>query len=196
MPFAPLRPAPSSREVEARRARLAVIAASIGIGAALLAYAISPSVRHAIKHAVKRVLHISEAKSAAALPTEVLLGPAVDLKSLHGHAAIVTFWSSTCAACRREAAEVERFALSATGRGRIVGVDYGDDVRRARLFIRRHHWTFPNLRDNGGAVGKKYGIPDAAALPVTFVLDSGGHIVKTLRGAQTAKALAGALTKA
>jgi hypothetical protein len=42
---------------EARRARLALLAAIVGIGAALIAYGVSPSVRHAVGHAEHSVNH-------------------------------------------------------------------------------------------------------------------------------------------
>src|SRR2546423_504190 len=58
---------------ESRRARLAVAIAMLGIAATLLAYAVSPGVRHAVshaahsvKHAVSRVLDHDTAKRAAA----------------------------------------------------------------------------------------------------------------------------------
>jgi hypothetical protein len=43
--------------MEARRARLALLAAVVGIGAALLAYAISPAVRREVGHAEHSVKH-------------------------------------------------------------------------------------------------------------------------------------------
>jgi hypothetical protein len=49
------RPAPS--EGDGRRARLAIIIATVGIAATLLAYAISPGVRHAVSHAAHSVKH-------------------------------------------------------------------------------------------------------------------------------------------
>jgi peroxiredoxin len=193
MPFVPLRPT-SQTDLDSRRARLAVIAATVGILAALLAYAISPSVRHSINHAVHRVLHISEAKAAPALPGEVLVPPKVGLHDLRGHNALVIFWSGACPACRREAAAVERFATGA-GSGRVVGVDYDGDARTARVFIDHHHWTYPNLLDAGGKVGRRYGVSAARELPVTYVLDSSGHIVRTLHGPQTEAQLQAALKK-
>ena len=58
---------------ESRRARLAVAIATLGIAATLLAYAVSPGVRHAVshaahsvKHAVSRVLDHDTVKRAAA----------------------------------------------------------------------------------------------------------------------------------
>jgi hypothetical protein len=43
---------------ERSRARLVLIIAAIGISATLLAYAISPTVRHAVKHAAHSVSHV------------------------------------------------------------------------------------------------------------------------------------------
>jgi hypothetical protein len=43
--------------MEARRSRMALIAAIVGIGAALIAYALSPTVRHAVGHAEHSVKH-------------------------------------------------------------------------------------------------------------------------------------------
>jgi hypothetical protein len=54
------RPAPSGGDrpgIGQRRARLALAIATIGIGATLLAYAVSPSVRHAVSHATHTVKH-------------------------------------------------------------------------------------------------------------------------------------------
>jgi hypothetical protein len=54
------RPAPSSGDgsgIGQRRARLALLIATIGIAATLLAYAVSPGVRHAVSHATHSVKH-------------------------------------------------------------------------------------------------------------------------------------------
>jgi hypothetical protein len=57
LPITPFRPMPVSPEGESRRAKLALVAATVGIAAALLAYAISPGVRHAVSHAAHSVRH-------------------------------------------------------------------------------------------------------------------------------------------
>jgi hypothetical protein len=54
------RPAPSGGDrsgIGQQRARLAIAIASVGIAATLLAYAISPGVRHAVSHATHSVKH-------------------------------------------------------------------------------------------------------------------------------------------
>jgi hypothetical protein len=52
MSISPFSARPSSPEAERRRAKLVVLIATVGIAATLLAYAVSPSVRHAV-HSVK-----------------------------------------------------------------------------------------------------------------------------------------------
>lgn len=52
MSISPFPARPASPGGERRRARLVVLLATLGIAASLLAYAISPSVRHAVGHAL------------------------------------------------------------------------------------------------------------------------------------------------
>ena len=131
---------------------------------------------------------------ASALPREHLAGPSVTLEQLlaeaGGRPALVVFWASWCEPCVREAPALERFYLSPAGRGRIVGVDWSDGLSGARAFIRRHSWTFPNMRDADGSVGNHYRL---TGLPTTFVLDKHGRIRTVLRGPQTEAGLTGAL---
>jgi type II secretory pathway pseudopilin PulG len=57
MSMAPFGAGPLSRRSERNRARLALVLAIVGIAAALLAYAVSPGVRHAVSHAAHSVNH-------------------------------------------------------------------------------------------------------------------------------------------
>jgi hypothetical protein len=71
MSISPFSVRPASPEDERRRARLVVLIAAFGIAATLLAYAISPGVRHVVGHAahsvkgaVNHVLDRDQAKHA------------------------------------------------------------------------------------------------------------------------------------
>jgi hypothetical protein len=55
MSISPFSVGPVSPDGERRRARLVVAIAAVGIAATLLAYAISPGVRHAVGHAAHSV---------------------------------------------------------------------------------------------------------------------------------------------
>ena len=57
MAISPFSARPASPQGEGRRARLAIVIATVGIAATLLAYAISPGVRHAVGHAAHSVKH-------------------------------------------------------------------------------------------------------------------------------------------
>jgi hypothetical protein len=55
MSMAPFSAPPISPQSEARRTRLALLIATLGIAATLLAYSVSPGVRHAVSHAAHSV---------------------------------------------------------------------------------------------------------------------------------------------
>jgi cytochrome c biogenesis protein CcmG/thiol:disulfide interchange protein DsbE len=136
----------------------------------------------------------SGGRLAPALPKELLSGRPATLATLHatadGRPALVVFWASWCEPCRHEAPAVERFALSPTGRGRVVGVDWSDEAASARGFVGKYHWSFSNLRDGEGSVGYAYGL---TGLPTTYVIGADGRIEATLRGPQTEQTLGHAL---
>ena len=148
-------------------------------------------------------------RAAPALPRTALVGAPLTLAALlgapaaapppaarvHGtHPALVLFWASWCAPCQHEAPAVERFARSAAGHGRIVGVDYGESAAALpRAFVRRYRWSFPTLSDPDAVAGEEYHV---RTLPTTFAVDSRGRIVATLNGPQTEQSLARALAAA
>jgi cytochrome c biogenesis protein CcmG/thiol:disulfide interchange protein DsbE len=129
----------------------------------------------------------SNRKAAPALPKAVLVAPAATLESLSGKPAVVNFWASWCDPCREEAEHLQSFAEHARGRATLVGVNWTDELAGARSFIRRYHWTFPNMRDSGGEIGNEWfrSTGNVAGLPVTYVLDADGRISSVLRGPQT-----------
>jgi cytochrome c biogenesis protein CcmG, thiol:disulfide interchange protein DsbE len=132
-------------------------------------------------------------RAAAALPSEVLVGPRATIAGLRGRPAAVNFWASWCEPCRRESPQLERLFRSLEGRASLVGVDYSDDAASARALIHELHLTYPNLRDGNGEVGDSYGL---TGLPTTAILDSQGRVVRLLRGPQTAASVRGALRSA
>lgn len=133
-------------------------------------------------------------RPAPALPREGLSGPAVTLAALRGHPVLVDFWASWCEACEQEASALERFSQGLHGRATLVGVNWEDlSLAGARKFIRGYGWTFPNLRDPDGTVGREYGI--TSFLPTAFVIDSSGRLRATLRGPQSEADLNNALAK-
>ena len=135
----------------------------------------------------------SATRPAPELPTQVLSGHRVDLASLRGKPALINFWASWCGPCKDEAPELKKFSESLGDRATLVGVDWNDAADNANEFVARSGWTYPILRDPSQKVGVQYGLN---GLPTTFVLDSDGDIVQTLRGPQTVASLNSALSAA
>jgi thiol-disulfide isomerase/thioredoxin len=130
-------------------------------------------------------------RQAPALPHEHLAGRDITLAALRGHPALVTFWASWCEPCAQEAPALERFSRGLNGHATLVGVNWSDtSLSAARSFIRRHVWTFPNLRDPEEIAGHDYGV---TGLPTTFVIDDSGRLRATMRGPQTLQTLQRAL---
>jgi cytochrome c biogenesis protein CcmG, thiol:disulfide interchange protein DsbE len=123
----------------------------------------------------------------------VLVPPAVTSVALRGAPAAINFWASWCDPCRKEAPALERFARAQDGRAQIVGVNWNDSRSGARSWIGRYGWTFTNLRDGDGKVGRDYRL---SGLPTTFVIDSRGRIADVLLGPQSETSLREALESA
>ncbi len=167
------------------RRRLIGWATAVLLLAALLIYGLSPK------------SSAPGGRRAPALPHEQLVGSPTTLTGLisaaGGRPVAVLFWASWCGPCGSEAPEIEKFATSSAGRGRIVGVDWSDGLSGARSFVRHYGWTFTNLRDAEGFVGNEYSMTD---LPTTFIVDGQGKIAAVLRGPQSQASLKSALAKA
>jgi cytochrome c biogenesis protein CcmG, thiol:disulfide interchange protein DsbE len=137
-------------------------------------------------------------KAAPGLPDTVLVGPRVTLDSLRGKPAVVNFWASWCDPCREEADHLRRYSERARDRATVVGVNWTDELKGAKKFIRDYRWAFPNLRDAEGEVGNEWfqATGNVAGLPVTYVLDADGRIASVLRGPQTEAKLDAAVREA
>ena len=104
-PFSP-HPAPAAPGTQGGswRTRLAVASASVGIGATLLAYAISPGLRHAVSHAEHSVGHAvsrvfdrdaAHKRAVKAKARKPLARPAAGAHTTTKHSGASTHTSST-----------------------------------------------------------------------------------------------------
>jgi cytochrome c biogenesis protein CcmG/thiol:disulfide interchange protein DsbE len=131
-------------------------------------------------------------RPAPELPGQVLVPPRATIASLKGKPAVIHFWASWCDPCRKEAPDIARLPKALGQRAQLVGVDWNDSLGGARGFLKQHHWRFPDLRDESGAVGDRYRL---VGLPTTFILDAQGRIRAALPGPQNERSVERALGK-
>ncbi|MFN8470857.1 MAG: TlpA disulfide reductase family protein [Anaerolineae bacterium] len=110
-----------------------------------------------------------------------LYGGDLSLTSYRGHPVILNFWASWCAPCRAEAPAVQRVWDQYRDQGVVfLGVNSSDNDTAARAYLTEYGITYPNVRDEAGAVAPLY---HADSLPTTILIDREGRIVGRRVGA-------------
>ena len=157
---------------------------------------------------VRAVVSSSDARGfpAQAAAGELPAAPAFDLETLdgtgsvssadlRGSVAVVNFWASWCDPCKDEAPLIEDLWRTEGEPNGVVflGIDTQDLREDAREFAQTYGLTYPLVDDEGGAVGRAWGV---GAFPETFVLDREGRAVAWFPGVVTAEGLREAIAKA
>ncbi|MGI9186734.1 MAG: TlpA family protein disulfide reductase [Gaiellales bacterium] len=117
------------------------------------------------------------------------------LAALKGKVVVLNFWASWCNPCKDEAPILQDFwerDAKPSGVAR-VGIDSQDLSDDARAFAKTYGLTYPLVHDDGGDIGRAYGV---SAFPETFVLDAEGRAVAWFPGEVTAKGLRDAIRQA
>ncbi len=109
-------------------------------------------------------------------------GDTVSLSDYRGAPVLVEFWASWCGPCHTSAPKMQELFERFEDDGlTILGISVDNPFEPAgRLFVERYQWTFPVLLTSN-AVLEAY---DVRAIPVTFVVDSEGILVRELIGAR------------
>jgi cytochrome c biogenesis protein CcmG, thiol:disulfide interchange protein DsbE len=109
-------------------------------------------------------------------------GAEVSLSQYRGRALVVNFFASWCVPCKAETPLLARFYRAHHGQVTIVGIDVNDSQSAALAFVRKAGVAYPVGTDPDGATATSYGV---VAIPQTFFLNAGHHIVKRVFGAVT-----------
>lgn len=105
----------------------------------------------------------------------------VGIEELRGTPVVLNFWASWCEPCREEAPVLQAAWEGSAGDGVLVlGLNMQDARPDARAFIEEFGLTYPNVREPGGDVARRYGM---TGLPETFFISAQGDVVAHARGA-------------
>jgi len=117
------------------------------------------------------------------------------IAGMRGKVVVLNFWASWCSPCKAEAPVLDRAQqrLSRAGAGTVLGVTYDDSTPDSLGFVREYELEYPNLRDVGTQLARRYGTNN---VPETFVIDRRGRVVDLFRGQIDQAFIDRALTKA
>jgi len=119
-------------------------------------------------------------KSAPEFMREDLNGKTVALSEYRGKVVLLNFWATWCASC---VTEIPAFALwqkKYGGQGlQVLGVSMDDDAPPVRALYRKLKVNYPVVMGDE-KVGELYG--GVLGLPVTYLIDREGRIVRHYQG--------------
>jgi cytochrome c biogenesis protein CcmG, thiol:disulfide interchange protein DsbE len=115
------------------------------------------------------------------------------LADYRGKVVVLNFWASWCTPCAAEAPLMQQAQQTLGARGTVLGATYNDVPGDSLGFERKHHLSYPSVRDVGLKLAQDY---NTHALPETFVIDRNGRVVAISRGQVSARFLRNAVQDA
>ncbi len=105
-------------------------------------------------------------------------GRPVRLEAFRGHPVVLNFWASWCVPCQQEARNLESAYEIFRSQGVVfVGVDLQADTwDESRRFLHKYGITYPQGRDETGAVGRTYRV---TSIPTTYFIGPDGRVLSS-----------------
>ena len=112
--------------------------------------------------------------------TDLLTGQTVSLEAYRGKVIFIDFWASWCPPCILSMPAYDRLRSElGTEQFEIIAINVDENTQDGLEFLIDNPVTYPVLADPEGEIGIPYGI---RSLPISFLLDKDGTIVRTYRG--------------
>ena len=102
------------------------------------------------------------------------------LSDYQGKGVIINFWATYCPPCEKEMPNLEKAYKQNKHQGiEILAINVAEPTRVVNQFASTKNLSFPILLDRDGVVTEQYQVQN---LPITFVVDDDGKIVKIVYG--------------
>lgn len=106
---------------------------------------------------------------------DVESGEPMSSEQYKGKVIVVNFWASWCQECKVEHENLLRLYDEFKDHPAfvMVGINYQDEIPKARAYLERYGSSFPHMQDVKGALAIDFGV---YGVPETFVIDKQGII--------------------
>lgn len=114
-----------------------------------------------------------------------LNGQPLTLSTYRGKVVLLDFWATWCVPCREEIPHFVELQDKLGNQGlQIIGVSMDDSPDPVRPFAQQFHMNYPIVMGSA-KIGEEYG--GVLGLPIAFILDRNGRILKKHIGATSAE---------
>ena len=121
---------------------------------------------------VPRIIPVAAREPAPEVVGPSLTGPSPIGTPSAGSVYVLAFWSSWCAPCRSELAQLQTAWRSRPPSTELLGVDVDDSPALAKAALRAAGASFPNIADPSSSLAAAYRI---AGTPTLVVIDGAGR---------------------
>ena len=109
-------------------------------------------------------------------------GQKVQLSDYKGNIVFLNFWATWCIPCVEEMPAMERLAAKLKGKPfRVVAVNMMEKNSTVAKFVKKLKLTYDIVMDESGDIGGNYA---ANSLPLTYIIDKQGNIIRRAVGAR------------